>query len=139
MNKCFLSLGSNIKSRIKFIEFGISSLKGIKEIKIDKISPVYESPPMYHTDQDYFLNMVLSINTSLHPLKLLKIIKIIEFQSGRVTSKPNYPRTLDIDILSYQNIRIKIKEITIPHPKLNDRKFVLQPWSDIESDFILHD
>ena len=83
--------------------------------------------------------MVLSLSTNLNPSKLLKTIKKIESESGRTINKPNYPRTLDIDILSYQNIKMKTKEITIPHPKLSDRKFVLQPWYDIESEFILHD
>ena len=139
MNKCFLSLGSNIEPRIKFMKFAISSLYKIKEIQINKISPIYESPAMYYTKQSNFLNMVLSVNTNLNPLKLLKIIKKIESKSGRIITKPNYPRTLDIDILFYQNARMKTKEITIPHPRLSDRKFVLQPWCDIESEFILHD
>ena len=139
VNRCFLSLGSNIKSRIKFLEFGISELFKIKKIKINKISAVYETPPMHYIEQNKFLNIVLSIETTFNPLQLLKAVKKIEFESGREKTKQNYPRTLDIDILSYDDITLETEEIIIPHPRLGDRKFVLQPWCDIESDFILHD
>ena len=89
-------------------------------------------------NQDFFLNQVIEINTTIVPLELLRVIKEIEISMGRLKVNQKYgPRLIDIDILSYSNIKMNKKRLTIPHSKIKLRKFVLKPWTDIASDYIL--
>ena len=134
----FLGLGSNVGNRYENLKFGIDMLKAHPHIWVTEKSHVYQSPAMYNTNQDEFYNMVIEIDTNLIPLDLLNEIKTIEKKAGRKVEKKKYlPRVLDIDILAYGSEEIMDNNLTIPHPGIFERKFVLQPWSDIAEDFIL--
>ena len=93
---------------------------------------------MENLNQNYFLNQVLKVETNLDPFKLLDTIKAIEYKMGRFKSNKRYmPRIIDIDILSYDNLVIDDNRLSIPHPKIKIRKFILKPWRDIAPDYIL--
>jgi len=100
-------------------------------VHIEKVSSVYETEPIGYKEQPLFLNMVCQINTMLNPGELLHFVKDIENKMGRVRSFSNSPRPIDIDILFYDREVIKNSELTIPHPRLTERAFVLIPLAEI--------
>lgn len=138
----FLSLGSNISSRSLYLKKAIELL----EKKIGKIiskSSVYETKSWGYNDDNY-LNVAVSVETDLLPQSLLSATQLIEKELGR-KSKSVYnsegniqyeKREIDIDILFYDDISVCAKNLTIPHPKLHERNFVLAPLNDIAPDFL---
>lgn len=136
--KKFLSLGSNIGDRLIHIDKANLLIAEHPQIDIISQSKIYETSPMENKNQDYFLNQVIEIRTKILPLELLSIIKSIEFEMGRKRTADRYePRIIDIDILTFDTTVINKKELTIPHAKIKFRKFILKPWTDIASDYIL--
>ena len=136
--KIFLGLGSNKGKRYQNLKNGIHLLNSHPHIWVIEKSHVYQSPAMYQADQDDFYNMVVEIDTNLIPIDLLTEIKKIELKAGRIPeNKKNMPRILDIDILAIGNMQIQSASLTIPHPGISERKFVLKPWIDISPAFIL--
>ena len=136
--KIFLGLGSNKGDRYKNLKKGIDLLNNHPHIWVTDQSYIYQSPAMYQTDQDDFYNMVVTIDTNLIPVDLLREIKNIEIKSGRILeTKKNMPRILDIDILAIGDMQIQSETLEIPHSRISERKFVLKPWSDIASGFTL--
>ena len=122
---------NNINNAIKLID---SSSKNSILLK----SEIYKSKAMYNTKLEDFYNVVIKIKTELSPLGLLDFFKNIEQKMGRINSIHRYSnRPIDIDILSYGDKVINSKDLTIPHPRIEERKFVLKPWSDIDSSYIL--
>ncbi len=137
-SRIFLGLGSNMGDRYQNLKKGIQLLNNHPHIWVIDQSNVYQSAPLYHTDQEDFYNMVIEINTNLIPLELLTQIKKIEKKAGRdSTSKKNMPRILDIDILAIGDLQIHSELLEVPHPGISDRKFVLKPWKDIAPNFHL--
>ena len=136
--KVFLSLGTNIGDRLFHLDTANSLIGKYPKINIISKSKIYETSPMENQNQDNFLNQVIEIKTNIKPLELLEITKSIQSQMGRVNKKQRYgPRIIDIDILTFSNLISTKKELTIPHPKIKLRKFILKPWTDIASDYIL--
>jgi len=136
--KIFLSLGSNIGDRSVHLDVANSLINTHPKINIISKSKVYETSPIENKNQNNFLNQVIEIKTNIQPLELLAITQSIEFKMGRVNTKQRYgPRIIDIDILTFSNIILTKKELTIPHSKIKLRKFILKPWTDIASDYIL--
>tara|TARA_Y100001970_G_scaffold73111_1_gene92720 strand:- start:281 stop:778 length:498 start_codon:yes stop_codon:yes gene_type:complete len=139
MHKVFLSLGSNLGDKLENLNNAITKISLNEHIKISSCSNIYQSKPMYNLNQDDFLNMVIEIETNFRPLELMKYIKDIEILLGRsLDQKHNYPRIIDIDILDYENQLFNTPELTIPHPKLFERMFVLKPWSEISPDYVIN-
>ncbi len=137
-NRVFLGLGSNIGDRYKNLQSTIQKIFSFKYFHLVQKSPIYETPPLYNINQPSFLNLVIEINTDLSPIQILDFIKNIEKDMGRdIENGHNHPRTIDIDILAMNDDVVKMENLKIPHPKITERKFVLQPWSDIAEDFIL--
>lgn len=134
----FLSLGSNMGERLNNINEAIRLIESSPDNLFLLKSEVYESKAMYNTELNDFYNVVIKIKTLLSPMDLLAFIKDIEKKMGRVKGTARYSnRPIDIDILSYGDNVINSKDLTIPHPKIKERKFVLKPWSDIDSSYIL--
>ena len=129
--RVFLGLGSNIGNRQSFLTMANESLRSRTEIHFVQESPVYETSPWGVRDQPCFLNQVIEIETELRPLELLQLTKRIERKAGRQSGFKWEPRTLDIDILLYGNIRYADETIRIPHPHLHERRFVLEPLASI--------
>jgi 2-amino-4-hydroxy-6-hydroxymethyldihydropteridine diphosphokinase len=130
----FLALGSNIGDRKVNLRQALVLLS--KNVDIEAVSAIYESDPVGYTQQPLFLNMVLKGSTSLKPKELLKYAKEIEAKLGRKPSFQNAPRPIDIDILFYDNKVMNTKELTIPHPRITVRSFVLVPLNEISADFM---
>ncbi|KAJ3027755.1 UNVERIFIED_CONTAM: trifunctional dihydropteroate synthetase [Siphonaria sp. JEL0065] len=127
----YLGLGSNLGDRAKNIAFGIDSFCK-DSTKLLDTSFLYETKPMYVTDQPNFLNAACKVSTTLSPTELLKKIKEIEAAAGRdFTVIRNGPRPLDMDILFYDTLELKSEVLEIPHKLLHEREFVLRPLCDI--------
>ena len=136
--KVLLSLGSNIYPRKKRIHNCIASLKNTNNIFLRSISSLYETSPMYNFNQENFINCVVEIETFILPRSLLKVTQIIENKLGRLKNhKRNQPRKIDIDILIYGKEMVKSKLLTLPHPGITERKFVLVPILELKGNIIL--
>ncbi len=132
MEVCYLGIGSNLGNRSKNILSAIKKLGFLKQTKVIKVSNLFVTDPVGGpANQGKFLNAALKIKTSLPPLVFLKKLKIIEWELGRKRRVLNGPRTIDLDILFYGERVIKTKVLTVPHPRLFFRKFVLEPLSEI--------
>jgi len=126
----YLCLGSNLGEREKNLTQALSLLS--QEINLEKVSPVYETKPVGYKEQPLFLNLACQIITDLNPRELLRLAKTIERKMGRAPGRQiNSPRLIDIDILFYDNRIIETQDLTIPHPRLPQRAFVLIPLADI--------
>jgi 2-amino-4-hydroxy-6-hydroxymethyldihydropteridine diphosphokinase len=134
MVKAFIALGSNIGDREANIKAALELLK--QQMKIIKMSNLYETKPMYIERQDWFLNGAARIETELSPKGLLAFLKKIEKKLGRKPVERNGPRIIDLDILFYNSQVICEGNLQIPHPKMEERAFVLVPLSEIASDFV---
>ena len=134
MHQIFLALGSNIENRKQHIEEAILLLR--EKMNNVTIAPLYETKPRYFENQHNFLNTVLSGFTDLEPQELLQFTKTVQKAVGRVERFRNGPREIDIDILFYDNVVYKDEELEIPHPLLQERDFVLQPFADLNPNFL---
>jgi GTP cyclohydrolase-4 len=130
----YLGLGSNMGDRKQNLARALELLS--QHLKVEQISSIYETEPVGYEQQPLFLNAVCRISTGLNPEKLLRLAKKIEAELGRTPSFPNAPRPIDIDILLYSNKVFNNQELTIPHPRLTERAFVLVPLAEIAPDLI---
>lgn len=139
MSSAFISIGSNLKDRNIFCRKGISSISKLPNTSIRKTSHFYETEPYGVKEKmDMFINAVIEIETDQTPQTLLENLLLIEKKFGRIRDdKRNSPRTLDLDLLLYNEQIINTEELIIPHPKMHLRRFVLEPLSEIAPD-ILH-
>lgn len=129
-----LALGSNLGDRRGNLESAIAGLAGI--VAVDQRATVVETAPMYVADQAPFLNMCLTGTTGLMPEALLVALKRLERSVGRVPGPVNGPRLIDIDIIFYGQRRLVLDHLVIPHPRLAERGFVLQPAEEIAPDWV---
>ena len=136
-NEVFLSLGSNLGDRAYYIKEAIERLKMHPKVSIEKISSFYETEPVGCDGQPWYYNAAVKIDTELMPEELLAFTKRIENELGRVRVKRWGPRTIDIDILLFNGIERKKDVLTIPHPRMLERAFVLEPLNEIEPGLIL--
>lgn len=134
MTQAFIALGTNIEPRAEHLTDALNALAGEKLITISKKSSIYETAPVGYLDQADFLNMVIEIDTSLHATDLLDACQAIEQQLGRKRSIRFGPRTIDLDILVYNQENRQTERLTIPHPRMHERAFVLVPLEEIASD-----
>lgn len=132
----FLSLGSNLGDRLKFLRKAVTALNQNKNIQILKISNTHETEPYGKKDQPFFLNICVKGKTTLSPQELFKICRDTEIKLGRIAGEKWGPRIIDIDILFYGNKTINSPDLVIPHPDLHRRRFVLVPLIQIDSDLI---
>ncbi|NJD59356.1 MAG: 2-amino-4-hydroxy-6-hydroxymethyldihydropteridine diphosphokinase [Anaerolineales bacterium] len=130
----YLSLGSNLGNRLNNLQAAMNEL----EIKISQIqqSPIYETEPWGYSDQPLFLNQVIRASTSLEPHELLTFLKATEVKMGRQETFRFGPRLIDLDILFYDDVILETPDLTIPHPRMTERAFIIIPLSDIAPDLI---
>ena len=131
----FLGIGSNLGDRESFLSSAIRDLRQ-NGVEILKCASIYETEAKDIGDQPRFLNTVTQASTNLGPRELLELCLTIEEQHQRSRIKPKSSRTLDIDILFYADAIIREPGLTIPHPRLHERNFVLAPLAEIAPDFI---
>lgn len=129
----YLSLGSNLGEREENLRAAIRRLQeDVGELRI--VSSLYETEPVDVVDQPWFLNCVVELATGLMPVQLLGRTQRIELELGRRRLRPKGPRTLDIDILLFGRTVVDTPKLTIPHPALHQRRFVLLPLAEIAPD-----
>ena len=126
MTVCYVGVGSNLGDRCAYIDKAIQELRSNKDIKVTRVSTIYETDPVSEIPQGRFLNGVIEIETGIGATELLKELNRIEGLLGRTRTAKNAPRTIDLDILYYGDETIKEKGLTIPHPSIKDREFVLK-------------
>lgn len=130
MKTVYLSLGSNLGDRERNLREAIRRL-GEAGVRALRVSSLYETEPLDVRDQPWFLNLVLEAETELFPKQLLARIRKIELDLGRKRLRPKGPRTADIDILLYGDSVIETAELTVPHPRMAERRFVLEPLAEL--------
>ncbi len=129
----FISLGSNVGDKTVYLQKAVEGLRQFGQIL--KKSSLYRSEPVGEKDQDYFLNAVIKFECDLKPIDLFDEIKILEKNIGRIKTYRWGPREIDIDIIEYDGPLIKSDKLNIPHIEMENRKFVLLPWMEIENNF----
>lgn len=130
----FIGLGSNMGERQNYLTSGVRNLCQ-NQIHILSASALYETEPWGNTDQPVFLNAVISAEYDGSPEEVLQILQETELKLGRVRTQIWGPRTLDLDILAIDQIRIQTHTLKVPHPAISERAFVLVPWAEIAPDF----
>lgn len=130
MKTVYLGLGSNVGDREGHLRAALERLAAA-DLRVLRVSPVYETEPLELRDQRWFLNQVAEAETSLFPRQLLARVGRIERALGRVRAVPNGPRTIDIDILLYGSAVVRTAGLEIPHPRMGARRFVLAPLADL--------
>lgn len=131
MNSSYLSLGSNMGDRFEMLKQAVRMLNEHPQVEVRSISSLYETDPVGFTDQEPFLNMVIYIHTELSALELLAACQEIEQKLQRKRLIRWGPRTIDLDILLYNQDNMDTEKLTIPHPRMHERDFVLIPLSEI--------
>jgi 2-amino-4-hydroxy-6-hydroxymethyldihydropteridine diphosphokinase len=134
--RVFLGLGSNIGERGKFLNRAVAEIKKVRDTKIVWTSSVYETDPVGKTDQPKFLNAAVEIETRLGPKELYAEVRMIEQRLGRTAKERWGPREIDVDILLYDGLVFHDDEVTVPHPEMERRKFVLVPLREIAPDLV---
>lgn len=130
--RVFLGLGSNIDDRRQFLSDAVHTIEEL----VVAVSPVYETDPVGGPDQNRFLNIVVELETDLDPRELLGLCHRLEAAANRVRLERWGPRTLDVDILWMDDVTVDEDDLQIPHPRLFERRFVLQPLADIAPDLV---
>lgn len=126
----FLSLGSNLGEKIHNLQSALENLKS-GGLAIDAVSSFYATEPVGARDQPEYINLACSGTTSLSPFELLDLCQRIERQTGRTNKGDHSPRLIDIDILYFGLIQVESKRLSIPHPRMLQRRFVLVPLKEI--------
>jgi 2-amino-4-hydroxy-6-hydroxymethyldihydropteridine diphosphokinase len=134
MATAYLGLGSNLGDRNQNLAQALELMS--KHAVVEQVSSIYETEPVGYQPQPLFLNAVCRISTELKPKQLLRLAKKIEAKLGRMPGLPNAPRPIDIDILFYGEEVLSSKELTVPHPRLVERAFVLVPLAEIVPDLV---
>lgn len=137
MATAYIGLGSNLDDPISQIRIGLTSLSVLAQTRLLAQSSLYQSAPLGPKDQPDFINAVAKIETGLQPLSLLSALLDIEEGRGRLRTRRWGPRTLDLDIILYDQLILDTPRLTIPHPGLYDRNFVLYPLLEIEPDLAI--
>jgi 2-amino-4-hydroxy-6-hydroxymethyldihydropteridine diphosphokinase len=134
LKTAFLALGANVGDREGNLRDALRQLES-EELRVVQRSSLYETAPQEVLDQPWFLNAVVEVETSLFPLQLLARIRQVERDMGRRRVTPKGPRNIDIDILFYGRSVIAAPELEVPHPRMAQRRFVLEPLAEIAPDF----
>lgn len=131
MNRAFIGLGANIGDPGRQIRLAIDNLKQLPDTHLVLTSGMYRSAPLGYADQPDFLNAVACVDTGLSAARLLELLQEIEQRQGRERRFANAPRSLDLDLLLYGDQVLATPELTLPHPRMHERAFVLKPLAEI--------
>lgn len=138
MHKAYLSLGSNIGDKENHLNMAVDILGSSEGIEVSSVSSFYETDPWGFEDQDAFLNIAVEVKTSLSPEELLKMCQFVESELKRVRLVHWGPRTIDVDILTYEDYTSQSAELTVPHPRMTERGFVLVPLAELAPELIVN-
>ncbi len=134
MATVYLALGANLGDRADNLRRALDALR--RSFTVEAVSPWYETEPVYVLDQPRFYNLVCRATTTLTPLDVLRALKQIENDLGRLVTVRYGPRVIDLDLLFYDDLILDLPEITVPHPRLHERAFVLVPLADIAPELL---
>ena len=137
MHQVYIALGSNLQSPVTQLQKALTSLSELPQVTVKKISPFYQSAPLGPQDQPDFINAVALLETSLSAIELLDVLQSIENNQGRVRHRHWGERTLDLDILLFNNDVINTPRLTVPHYAMREREFVIVPLFDIAPNLML--
>lgn len=138
MSRAVVSLGSNMGDRAAALNAALAGIAAA-DVRIVAVSPAYETAPVGGPDQPDYLNAVALVETNLAPYDLLEVVHGVEDALGRVRVERWGPRTVDLDILVYDDLVSDDPRLTLPHPLAAERAFVLVPWHDVEPTAVLPD
>ena len=136
-HEAYIGLGSNLDNPLQQIRSAAQTISDLADVDDSLLSPLYSSQPVGPQDQPDYINAVMRFKTRLAPLELLKQLQAIETQHGRVRSIRWGARTLDLDLLLYDDLVLNLPELIVPHPELKNRSFVLYPLADIAPENLL--
>lgn len=131
MHNAFVGIGSNLGDKRANCQRALDFLKKIPQTKIIKVSSFYLTEPVGESAQPWFINLVANIKTGLDFKELFQWLKKIEYLLGRLTTFPQGPRVIDLDLLLFDDLKVNECNLTIPHPKLHKRRFVLAPLAEV--------
>ncbi|MGN1400781.1 MAG: 2-amino-4-hydroxy-6-hydroxymethyldihydropteridine diphosphokinase [Bacillus sp. (in: firmicutes)] len=132
INTAYLSLGSNLDGRLEYLRDAVEALRKDSCITLERVSSVYETDPVGFTDQGKFLNLCIKIKTVYTASELLNVCMSIEKVLGRKRVIKWGPRTIDLDILLFNHENIETDNLSVPHPRMHERAFVIIPLLEIE-------
>ncbi|WP_337844120.1 2-amino-4-hydroxy-6-hydroxymethyldihydropteridine diphosphokinase [Thermus sp.] len=133
--RAYIALGSNLGDRAGYLLLALSALSRLPQTHLLRLSPIYETDPI-GPPQPPYLNLVAEVETALPPRALLQHLLDIERALGRVRKEPLGPRTIDLDLLLYGDLVLEEEGLTLPHPRLHQRAFVLVPLADLAPDLL---
>jgi 2-amino-4-hydroxy-6-hydroxymethyldihydropteridine diphosphokinase len=131
LKEAYVALGANLGERESSLREALRRLEITPGNEVRRISVVYETDPVGYADQPAFLNMAAAIGTAMAPAELLRLLLDIEQEMGRVRDIRWGPRTIDLDLLLYDGVSMETEELTLPHPRMGERAFVLVPLHDV--------
>jgi 2-amino-4-hydroxy-6-hydroxymethyldihydropteridine diphosphokinase len=127
----YIALGANLEDPVVQVRAGLAALATLPDTQLLMKSSLYRTAPVGYADQPDFINAVAAVDTELSPRELLDALLAIELNHGRVRQFANAPRTLDLDVLLYDDVEVNESGLTIPHPRMHERAFVLAPLAEI--------
>jgi 2-amino-4-hydroxy-6-hydroxymethyldihydropteridine diphosphokinase len=130
-SEAYIALGSNVGDREQLLTEALHMLQAHPAIEVLRVSGIYETEPVGYTEQPAFLNMTAAVCTSLEPLALLRAMLTVEKELGRTRDIRWGPRTIDLDLLLMEDVAMEAGELSLPHPRMMERAFVLVPLRDI--------
>jgi 2-amino-4-hydroxy-6-hydroxymethyldihydropteridine diphosphokinase len=133
--RAYVGLGSNLSVPLQQMASALDALAALTDTRVVRASSFYRTAPVGYAGQPDFVNAVVAIDTGLAPRALLDALLGIEREHGRVRTVPNGPRTLDLDLLAYGDVRLNEPGLTVPHPRMHERAFVMVPLAEIAPDF----
>jgi len=136
-HSAFIGLGSNLANPVTQVLQAMQAIDCLPETRVLARSGLYRSAPVGYLDQPDFINAVVRVETALAPLALLHALLALEQENGRTREFQNAPRTLDLDVLLYDNMQHHEHGLTLPHPQMHKRAFVLQPLLEIAPDCVI--
>jgi 2-amino-4-hydroxy-6-hydroxymethyldihydropteridine diphosphokinase len=131
IHRAFVALGSNLEDPQQQVLRALAELDGLPETRVTARSALYRTAPVGYDNQPDFINAAAEVSTTLEPLPLLRALLALETAHGRERPFPNAPRVIDLDLLLYDDLELHDPELTLPHPRLHERGFVLFPLADI--------
>jgi 2-amino-4-hydroxy-6-hydroxymethyldihydropteridine diphosphokinase len=133
--RAFVALGSNLGDREALLVRAVEELRAASGIRVAAVSPLPRTDPVGITEQPRFLNGAVELETSLDPRALLEFLLELERSLGRDRSgvPPGGPRTIDLDLLLYDDVQLGEPDLALPHPRLHERRFVLEPLNDLDA------
>ena len=130
--KAVVALGSNLGDRFDYLQKAVNEINSLTDIEILEISSVYETLPVGGPEQGNYLNAIVTLNTKFEAEELLLKLLLIELNLGRQREIAWGPRTIDLDIIWFEDQTINLENLVLPHPRAHERCFVIKPWLEIE-------